>query len=154
MTTQTPSQTRPLSLSSVAEGVRYLLAGTLFGIVAVKSQIISWYRIQEMFRFHSFHMYGVIGSAVIVGIVSVWLIKRFNVKTISGDPITFQDKAATYTRYVVGGTIFGLGWALVGACPGPMLALLGSGVFGIIIVMFGAYLGTWLYGVLRTRIPH
>lgn len=154
MTTQTPSQTRPLSLASIAEGVRYLLAGTLFGIVAVKSQIISWYRIQEMFRFHSFHMYGVIGSAVLIGIVSVWLIKRFNVRTISGDPITFQDKAPTYIRYIVGGTIFGLGWALVGACPGPMLALLGSGVFGIIIVMFGAYLGTWLYGVLRAYLPH
>ena len=154
MTTQTPSQTRPLSLASISEGVRYLLAGTLFGIVAVKSQIISWYRIQEMFRFHSFHMYGVILSAIAVGMLSIWLIKRFNVKTISGDPITFQDKAPTYTRYIVGGTIFGLGWALVGACPGPMLALLGSGVFGIIIVMFGAYLGTWLYGVLRAYLPH
>jgi uncharacterized membrane protein YedE/YeeE len=154
MTTQTPSQTHLLSLASISEGARYLLAGTLFGIVAVKSQIISWYRIQEMFRFHSFHMYGVIGSAVLVGIVSVWLIKRFNVKTISGDPITFQDKAPTYPRYLVGGTIFGLGWALVGACPGPMLALFGSGVFSIIIVMFGAYLGTWLYGVLRAYLPH
>lgn len=154
MTTQSPTQTRPLSLASINEGLRYLFAGTLFGIVAVKSQIISWYRIQEMFRFDSFHMYGVIGAAVAVGMVSVWLIKRFNVKTIAGEPITFQPKAPTYPRYILGGSIFGLGWALVGACPGPMLALLGSGVFSILIVMLGALIGTWLYGVLRSYLPH
>ncbi len=132
----------------------YLFAGILFGFVAVRSEIISWYRIQEMFRFDSFHMYGVIGSAVLVAALSVWLIKRFNLKTFKGETITFAPKATPYTRYIVGGTIFGLGWALTGACPGPILALIGAGLPAFLVVLVGAVLGTYVYGRLRRKLPH
>ena len=132
----------------------YLAMGILFGFVAVRAEIVSWYRIQEMFRFDSFHMYGVIGSAVLVAALSVWLIKRFNVKTFAGEPITFAPKAPSYPRYIVGGTIFGLGWALTGACPGPILALIGAGLPAFLVVLLGAILGTYVYGMFRHKLPH
>lgn len=133
----------------------YVVLGALFGIVLVKSEVISWFRIQEMFRFHSFHMYGIIGSAVLVAAVSVHLIKRFRVKTLGGDEITLAPKAwGTGTRYWVGGTIFGFGWALTGACPGPLFALLGAGVGVIAFAVLAAIGGAWAYGALRPHLPH
>ena len=132
----------------------YLLAGVAFGFVAIKAEIVSWYRVQEMFRFQSFHMYGIIGSAVLVAALSVWLIKRFEVRTISGEEITFAPKDPGWRRYLMGGTIFGLGWALVGACPGPIFALIGAGIPAMLVVFVGALLGTYLYGALRRRLPH
>ena len=134
--------------------VPFALAGLVFGFVAIKSEIISWYRIQEMFRFDSFHMYGIIGSAVLVAALSVWLIKRFDVRTLAGELITFAPKDRTWTRYLLGGTAFGLGWALVGACPGPILALIGAGFPAFGVVLIGAIAGTYAYGVLRNRLPH
>jgi uncharacterized membrane protein YedE/YeeE len=137
------------------EYLKYLLIGTAFGFVLVKSEVVSWFRIQEMFRFDSIHMYGIIGLAVIVGIISVQIIKRKNVKDIHGNPITIPPKdPKQVTRYLVGGTIFGLGWALLGACPGPMFALLGSGLTIMIIPILSAIAGTYAYGILRDRLPH
>lgn len=132
----------------------YLGAGTAFGFIAIRSEIVSWYRIQEMFRFQSFHMYGVILSAIAVAAISVALIKRFDGRTLTGDPITFQAKNRTWFRYIAGGMSFGLGWALIGACPGPMLALIGAGVPAILVAIVGAVLGTWTYGAVRERLPH
>ena len=132
----------------------YLVAGIFFGFVAIKAEIISWYRIQEMFRFQSFHMYGLIGSAVLVAALSVWLIKRLEVRTIGGEEITFTPKDPGWRRYLMGGTVFGIGWALVGACPGPIFALIGAGIPAMLVVFVGALLGTYLYGVLRSRLPH
>ena len=140
--------------NSVTAYLPYLFAGIFFGFVAVRSEIISWYRIQEMFRFDSFHMYGVISSAVLVAALSVWLMKRFSVKTYKGEEITFAPKATPYTRYIVGGTIFGLGWALTGACPGPILALIGAGLPAFLVVLLGAILGTYVYGMVRETLPH
>ena len=134
--------------------LKFLLVGVLFGIIVTKSEIISWFRIQEMFRFDSFHMYGIIGTAVITGIIMVQIIKKYKIKSMEGTEITFQDKDKSFTRYIIGGTIFGLGWALVGACPGPMFAVLGVGVWSMGIVFVGALLGTFLYGVLRSKLPH
>lgn len=132
----------------------YILAGTAFGIVMAKSEAISWYRIQEMFRFQDFHMYGIIGTAVVLGVISIWLIKKYQLRDFSGNPIVFSPKDKTWARYIVGGTFFGLGWALTGACPGPLFVNLGYGFFAISIAIFGALLGTWLYGLLRDRLPH
>ncbi len=124
---------------------KYLVVGLLFGIVFVKAEIVSWFRIQEMFRLQSFHMYGVIGSAVAVGAISVWMIKKFNIKTIYGEPITFQQKKFNKGQ-VIGGLLFGLGWAMTGACPGPPFAQIGS-VFGVVaVVLLSAIAGTWVYG--------
>jgi uncharacterized protein len=134
--------------------LKFLLAGSYFGFLLVKAEVVSWYRIQEMFRFQSFHMYGVIGSAVLVGALSLWLLKRFKVKSLGGDLITTQAKAPTYVRYIVGGTLFGLGWALTGACPGPIAALIGSGLSVFVAVFASAVLGTWVYGLLRPKLPH
>ena len=135
--------------------VAYLVIGTLFGILFTKAEVISWFRIQEMFRFQSVHMYGIIGSAVGVAAASIWLIKRFGVRTISGDPIVIPPKElGRGTRYWAGGTIFGLGWALTGACPGPLFALIGAGNSVVIVVLVSAIAGTWLYGYLRPRLPH
>ena len=133
----------------------YMIIGTLFGILFTKAEVISWFRIQEMFRFQSFHMYGIIGSAVAVAATSVWLIKRFGVRTISGEPIVIPPKdLGRGTRYWLGGTIFGLGWALTGACPGPLFALIGAGNGVVVVVLASAIAGTWLYGYLRPRLPH
>lgn len=132
----------------------YLLVGIAFGFVAMRAEIISWYRIQEMFRFQSFHMYGIIGSAIAVALAGNLLIKRFKLRSLSGEPISFQPKAPTYRRYILGGTIFGLGWALVGACPGPILALIGAGYPAFLIVLVGAVIGTYVYGLTMKRLPH
>jgi len=134
--------------------IKYILAGTLFGIIMTKSEAVSWYRIQEMFRFQSFHMYGIIGTAVLLGTISVSLIKKFKAKDIYGNAILFRDKDAAYPRYLIGGTIFGLGWALTGACPGPMFVNLGYGYPGMAIVILGALLGTYVYGLLKDKLPH
>jgi len=133
----------------------YVLLGIFFGIVLVKSEVVSWFRIQEMFRFQSFHMYGILGSAIAVAAGSVLLIKRFNVKTVYGEPITIKQKAWSrgYSQ-IIGGTIFGLGWALLGACPGPLYALIGSGATVIAVALLSAVAGAWVYGTLRPRLPH
>jgi uncharacterized protein len=133
--------------------LKYLLIGIAFGIVAVKSEIISWFRIQEMFRFQSFHMYGVIGTAVMVGVISVFLIKKFNIKTINNELITFEPKPFSKGN-IYGGFLFGLGWALTGACPGPLYAQIGSGFGVVMVTTLSALLGTWTYGLLQKKLPH
>lgn len=143
-----------LSETGIRMALSYLAAGTVFGFVAVKSEIISWYRIQEMFRFDSFHMYGVIGSAVIVAALSLWLLRRSGVSSLTGEKISVPDKAPNYRAYVYGGTSFGIGWALTGACPGPILVLVGAGFPAFLLVFVAALLGTWTYGSLRSRLPH
>ena len=132
--------------------LKYLLVGILFGIVFVKGEIISWFRIQEMFYLHSFYMYGVIGTAVLVAGVSIQLIKHFKIKTIDGQEITFSDKKITWGQ-PIGGLIFGIGWAITGACPGPLFAQIGSGFLVICITFVSALLGTWAYGFLEKRLP-
>ena len=133
----------------------YGVLGVLFGIVLTKSEVISWFRIQEMFRFQAFRMYGIIGAAVVTAAVSLQLIRRLGLRSVSGEPITLPPKTfGRGTRYWLGGTIFGVGWALVGACPGPLFALLGSGVSVIVVPLLSAVAGTWLYGALRPRLPH
>jgi uncharacterized membrane protein YedE/YeeE len=132
---------------------KYLAVGIVFGVVFVKAEIISWFRIQEMFRLQSFHMYGVIGTAVVVGAISVFLIKKLKIKTIHGEEITFTDKKFNKGQ-IYGGLIFGLGWAVTGACPGPLFAQLGTGVLAIIIVIISAVAGTWVYGKFRDKLPH
>lgn len=134
--------------------IKYLIAGTLFGIVMTKSEAVSWFRIQEMFRFESFHMYGIIGTAVILGAILVAGIKKYNGETITGELIQFNPKQMSIPRYLIGGTIFGLGWAMTGACPGPMFTLLGQGVWSILLVIMSAVLGTYVYGVVRPKLPH
>jgi uncharacterized membrane protein YedE/YeeE len=133
--------------------LKYLIAGLLFGIILIKAEVISWFRIQEMFRLQSFHMFGVIGSAVVVGIISVWLIKKYKIKTIYGEPIEFVDKKFNKGN-IYGGLIFGFGWAITGACPGPLFAQIGSGATVIIVTLFSAIAGTWIYGYLRKHLPH
>ncbi|MFZ4771233.1 MAG: YeeE/YedE family protein, partial [Ferruginibacter sp.] len=128
--------------------LKYLLVGIVFGIVFVKAEIISWFRIQEMFRLESFHMYGVIGSAVVVGIISVWLIKKYKVRTIYGEKIEFHPRPFN-KGLVIGGFIFGLGWAITGACPGPLYAQIGTGATVIIVTLLSAIAGTWVYGYFR-----
>lgn len=133
--------------------IKYLVVGILFGIVFVKSEVVSWFRIQEMFRLQSFHMFGIIGSAVVVGIISVWLIKKFNIKTIYGEPIQFHPKKFNKGQ-IYGGLLFGFGWAVTGACPGPLFAQIGTGVTVISITLLSAIAGTWVYGLLREKLPH
>lgn len=135
-------------------GIIYLLIGFLFGMVMFKSEAASWFRIYEMFQFDSFHMYGIIGSALVIGVIIVQLIKRFKIKNFYGEPIKFIPKNKSFSRYMFGGIIFGLGWALAGACPGPMFTLAGAGYLPILIVIGAAILGTFLYGVLRDKLPH
>jgi uncharacterized membrane protein YedE/YeeE len=133
--------------------LKYLLMGMLFGILLVKSEVVSWYRIQEMFRFQSFHMFGVIGSAVAVGALSVWLIKKFNIRTIEGETIVIPDKVFNKGQ-IYGGLIFGLGWAITGACPGPLFAQVGTGATVVIVTLLSAIAGTWIYGRFREKLPH
>ena len=133
--------------------LKYMLVGVLFGIVFIKAEIISWYRIQEMFRFQSFHMYGVIGSAVVVGIISILLIKKYNIKTIYGEKIKFNDKKFNKGQ-IIGGLIFGLGWAITGACPGPIFAQIGTGVTVMFVTLFFAIVGTWVYGYYSDQLPN
>jgi uncharacterized protein len=132
---------------------KYLLAGAIFGIILVKAEVISWFRIQEMFRLQSFHMYGVIGSAVAVGMLSVFIINRFKIKTIYGETIQFQKKPFNKGQ-IYGGLIFGFGWALTGACPGPLFAIIGNGAMVITVSLISAIAGTWVYGLVRNRLPH
>jgi uncharacterized membrane protein YedE/YeeE len=133
--------------------LKYMVVGMLFGIVFIKSEVISWFRIQEMFRFQSFHMYGIIGTAIFTAMISVFLIKKFNVKTIYGEPIRLASKKFNKGQ-IYGGLIFGLGWALAGACPGPLFAQIGTGVTVVVITLLSAVAGTWVYGLLRERLPH
>lgn len=133
--------------------LKYLVAGILFGIIIVKTEVISWYRIQEMFRLQSFHMYGVMGSAVLTGILSVLIIKKFHIKTIHGETVNIPDKKF-HKGQIYGGLLFGFGWALTGACPGPLFAQIGTGVGVVAITLLGAIAGTWVYGLLKHRLPH
>ena len=133
---------------------KYLILGTFFGIVLTKSEVISWFRIQEMFRFQSFHMYGVIGSAVVLGIIVIQLIKRNKMKDVNGEAIDLPPKNKSFWRYILGGTIFGLGWALTGSCPGPTFALVGNGYFLFVFVIFFGMVGTYLYGLVKDKLPH
>ncbi len=133
---------------------RYIFVGIVFGIALTKAEIISWFRIYEMFRFQSFHMYGVIGTAIVLGIVVTQLIKRTKMKAVDGTPIIIQPKSRSIPRYLIGGIFFGLGWALTGACPGPLFILLGNGFGVIAIVILSAVLGTYAYGLVRNRLPH
>ncbi|WP_040282574.1 DUF6691 family protein [Psychroserpens damuponensis] len=132
--------------------IKFLFVGIIFGIVLVKSEAVSWYRIYEMFKFESFHMYGIIGTAVITGIVLLLISKKY--KNINGAFMTVPKKDKGYKRYIIGGTIFGLGWALSGACPGPMYILIGTGAFSVLIVILAALLGTYVYGLLKDKLPH
>jgi len=134
--------------------IKFLLVGIVFGIVLVKSEAVSWYRIYEMFRFQSFHMYGIIGTAIASGIIFLQLSKHSHLKSLNGADIFVPKKDRGFTRYIVGGTIFGLGWALIGACPGPMYILLGTGVYSMLIVIAAAVFGTFIYGILKDKLPH
>lgn len=147
----TPEQARTHESLAV-----YFILGTLLGVVFLKSEVASWFRIQEMFRFQSFHMYGVIGGAVTVGAAGVALLKRTGVSTVRGDPIEFPDaqERRPGIRHIAGGTCFGLGWGLLGACPGPIYALVGSGLGVMVVALAAALAGAWVYGLLRPHLPH
>lgn len=132
---------------------KFGLVGVFFGIVFVKAEVISWFRIQEMFRFDSFHMYGVIGTAVVVGLISLQLIKRLAIKTLQGDPITIAPKQFSKGQ-IYGGLLFGFGWAITGACPGPLFAQIGAGYSVVAVTLLSAIAGTWVYGAIRNRLPH
>jgi uncharacterized membrane protein YedE/YeeE len=134
--------------------IKFLTVGIVFGIVMAKSEAISWYRIQEMFRFQAFHMYGIIGTAVVLGVIGVFLIKKFQLRDYNGNPIVFYPKDKAYKRYIFGGIIFGLGWALSGACPGPMVVNVGYGFIPMIIIFLFAIVGTYLYAVVKNKLPH
>jgi len=135
------------------KNLKFLLAGTLFGFILIKAEVISWFRIQEMFRFQSFHMYGIIGSAIVVGMISILIIKKFNIKTISGEEIKIAPKEFSKGN-IIGGLLFGLGWAMTGACPGPLYALIGSGLPIVIVTLVSAVFGTYVYGLLKDKLPH
>lgn len=135
------------------KNIKFLIIGIVFGIILSKSEVVSWYRIYEMFKFQSFHMYGVIGSAVALGIILVQLFKRGAIKDFQGNLIKVKDKKKGFIRTFVGGSIFGLGWALVGACPGPIFVLIGHGAISVLVVLLGAILGAFIYGVLSKKLP-
>jgi len=134
--------------------ITYLAIGVFFGIIMFKSEAASWFRIYEMFQFGSFHMYGIIGSALVLGIIGVQVIKRKKIKPLDGSEMSLKPKNKSVARYLNGGIIFGLGWALAGACPGPMYVLIGAGFPSILVVVFGAVAGTFLYGLVKDRLPH
>lgn len=134
--------------------IRFYILGVVFGIIMTKAQVVSWFRIYEMFTFQSFHMYGVIGAAVGVGVLIVLFIKKSGLKSTEGEQIVLAPKAKTVARYLIGGSIFGFGWALTGACPGPMFTLLGYGYLSMIAVIASAVLGTFVYGLIRDKLPH
>jgi uncharacterized membrane protein YedE/YeeE len=135
------------------KNLKFLVFGVLFGIILSKTEVVSWYRIYEMFKFQSFHMYGIIGSAVTIGIVLMQLFKKGIVKDFWGNKIRVQNKESNFVKNLVGGTIFGLGWALAGACPGPIFVLLGHGSLAIVVILFGAILGAFIQGILRNKLP-
>ncbi len=136
------------------KGLKFIVSGVFFGIVMSKSEAISWYRIQEMFRFQSFHMYGIISTAVAIGIVGIYLIKKYQVKDVDGNVIVIPVKEKGWKKGIFGGTIFGMGWALTGACPGPMFVNLGQGYWAFLLIIFGALIGTYVYGILKDKLPH
>ena len=138
---------------SVLANLRYLAVGTMFGIVFVKAEVVSWFRIQEMFRLQAFHMYGVIGTAVAVGMLSMFLIRTFKIRTLAGEEVIVRDKTFNQGQ-IYGGLIFGLGWALTGACPGPLFAQIGAGYPAVAVTLVSAVTGTWLYGYFREKLPH
>ncbi len=133
--------------------IRFLFIGFIFGIILIKAEVISWFRIQEMFHFQSFHMYGIICSAIITAMISILLIKKFNIKTLQGEEIKIAPKEF-HKGNIIGGLLFGLGWALTGACPGPLFALIGSGHFIIVLTLLCAIFGTYIYGIFRDKLPH
>lgn len=133
--------------------IKFLVLGFIFGVILIKAEVISWFRIQEMFRFQAFQMYGIIGSAVVIGMISVFLIKKYKIKTISGKEIKIAPKEFSKGN-IIGGLIFGLGWAMTGACPGPLYALVGSGLLIIVVVLLSAVFGTWVYGCIKNKLPH
>ncbi len=135
------------------KNIKFLILGTLFGIILTKSEVISWFRIQEMFRFESIHMYGIIGLAIITGLISTQIIKKFNIKSFYGDKIIIENRPF-HKGAIYGGIIFGAGWALTGACPGPLFALVGNGYSVFIVTLLFALLGTWTYGYFQNRLPH
>ena len=135
------------------KNIKFIILGFIFGIILIKAEVVSWFRIQEMFRFQAFHMYGIIGLAVVTGIISIWLIRKYNIKTISGEKIVIAPKQFSKGT-IYGGLIFGLGWAMTGACPGPLYALIGSGLLIVGAILFSAIIGTWAYGVLKDKLPH
>ncbi|MCP9200537.1 MULTISPECIES: DUF6691 family protein [Flavobacteriaceae] len=134
--------------------ITYVLIGFFFGIIMYKSEAASWFRIYEMFEFGAFHMYGIIGSALIIGVLGVQYIKRNNIKAMGGQEMQLKPKDKSIARYLIGGIIFGLGWALAGACPGPMYVLAGAGYISILVVIAAALFGTFVYGLLRNKLPH
>lgn len=136
------------------KGLKFILAGLFFGIVMSKSEAISWYRIQEMFRFQSFHMYGIIGTAVSIGIVGIYLIKKYQLRDVEGKVIVIPEKEKGWKKGIIGGTIFGMGWALTGACPGPMFINVGQGYWSFLLIVAGAVLGTYFYGLFKDKLPH
>lgn len=136
------------------KSIKFILTGILFGIVMSKSEAISWFRIQEMFRFQSFHMYGIIGTAVVLGALAVALIKKYKLRDIQGNPIVFTPKEKSVARYLIGGTIFGLGWAFTGACPGPLFVNLGHSYWAFLVAIISAILGTYTYGLIKDKLPH
>ena len=133
---------------------RFFLTGIVFGIVLTKAEAVSWYRIYEMFHFQSFHMFGIIGTALFTGVVGLQIIKKKKIKDFKGLPIKIVEKEKGFWRYIFGGTLFGLGWALVGSCPGPIFILLGTGTYAVVVVFVGALLGTYIYGLLKDNLPH
>ena len=134
--------------------LKFLIIGILFGIIMSKAEIVSWFRIYEMFKFQSFHMYGIIGSAVLLGMVSMYMFKKNLIKSYIGETIHVEPKKKGWKRNLFGGIVFGLGWALAGTCPGPMFVLLGMGIFSILVVILGAFLGTFVYGLFYNKLPH
>jgi len=136
------------------KALKYILVGFVFGIVLTKSEAVSWYRIYEMFLFQSFHMYGIIMTAIATGLIGIQIIKKKGIKDIKGEIIYIEDKEKGTFRYWIGGLIFGLGWALVGACPGPIFILIGAGFWSVLLVFAGAMLGTFIYGCIKDYLPH
>lgn len=134
--------------------IKFFIVGVVFGIVLTKAEAVSWYRIYEMFMFQSFHMYGIIATAILVGVCGIKLIKSKEIQGFKGAEIDIQDKDFSISRYIIGGTMFGMGWGLVGCCPGPIFILIGNGVLSILVVLIGALLGTYLYGILKNKLPH
>ncbi len=131
----------------------YVLLGAFFALLLYKAEAVSWYRVYEMFLFESFHMYGIIGSAIAVGASSVYLLKKYNKVAMSGEAISIADKKISKAN-IIGGVIFGLGWGLVGACPGPVFVMIGAGYNFMIIVLISSLIGTWVYALLREKLPH
>jgi uncharacterized protein len=148
------SDTASERVGGIPTDARFVAIGAYFGFVLLKAEVVSWYRIQEMFRFQSFHMYGVIGTAVLVAALTVWAVRRFGLRSVDGNPIPFETMPPGWRRYLGGGTLFGVGWALTGACPGPIAALIGAGLWPFTIVFAAALLGTYAYGRLQPRLPH